>query len=223
MSEWCTPWKSWISCFNLLNGLNLQPPATQITNGKIRRLQTRKIASSRNRKQPNQKKLPKKKWHCRLCYGCLWVLRLASLMTADLDAQPRLTKHFDSPFVVRLRLCFSPFLLLSFYCSSLCERSLVFAIYRLLLSLSVLLPRDDTAVNICSFRARWIPCVSSLRRLPLFLSMVILVYWFYLSSSALRMKIYAHLSPMVQSIRPDPYGYCFNINVDKRSLVTDLL
>lgn len=30
-------------------------------------------------------------------------------MTADLDAQPRLTKHFDSPFVVRLRLCFSSF------------------------------------------------------------------------------------------------------------------
>lgn len=86
------------------------PPATQITNGKIRRLQTRKIASSRNRKkQPNQKKIPKKKWHCRLRYGCLWVLQLAFLMTADLDAQPRLTKHFDSPFVVRLRLCFSPF------------------------------------------------------------------------------------------------------------------
>lgn len=35
--------------------------------------------------------------------------QLAFLMTADLDAQPRLTKHFDSPFVVRLRLCFSPF------------------------------------------------------------------------------------------------------------------
>lgn len=202
------------------------PPATQITNGKIRRLQTRKIASSRNRKkQPNQKKIPKKKWHCRLRYGCLWVLQLAFLMTADLDAQSRLTKHFDSPFVVRLRLCFSPFFfLLSFYCSSLCERSLVFIIYRLLLSLSVLLPRDDTAVNICSFRARWIPCVPSLRRLPLFLSMVVLVYWlFYLSSSALRMKIYAHLSPMVQSIRSDPYDYCLNINVDKCSLVTDLL
>lgn len=88
------------------------PPPLRFTNGKIRRLQTRKIASSRNRKQPNQKKIPKKKWHCRLCYGCLWVLQLASLMTADLDAQPRLTKHFDSPFVVRLRLCFSPF----FYC-----------------------------------------------------------------------------------------------------------
>jgi hypothetical protein len=35
-------------------------------------------------------------------------------MTADLDAQPRLTKHFDSPFVVRLRLCFSPFLIVFF-------------------------------------------------------------------------------------------------------------
>lgn len=33
-------------------------------------------------------------------------------MTADLDAQPRLTKHFDSPFVVRLRLCFSPFFII---------------------------------------------------------------------------------------------------------------
>lgn len=118
-------------------------------------------------------------------------------MTADLDAQPRLTKHFDSPFVVRLRLCFSPFLLLlSFYYSSLGERSLVFVIYRLLLSLSVLLP-DDTAVNICSFRARWIPCVPSLRRLPLFLSMVVLVYWLFYLSSALRIKIYAPLSPMV--------------------------
>lgn len=36
-------------------------------------------------------------------------------MTADLDAQPRLTKHFDSPFVVRLRLCFSPFFIIVFF------------------------------------------------------------------------------------------------------------
>lgn len=35
-------------------------------------------------------------------------------MTADLDAQPRLTKHFDSPFVVRLRLCLSPFFIIVF-------------------------------------------------------------------------------------------------------------
>lgn len=112
MSEWCTPWKSWISCFNLLNGLNLQPPATQIHKWENTETANTKDCKLEKQKTTKPEKNTKEEVALSLCYGCLWVLRLASLMTADLDAQPRLTKHFDSPFVVRLRLCFSPF----FYC-----------------------------------------------------------------------------------------------------------
>lgn len=100
------PWKSWISSLPL-NGLNL-PPATQITNGNIRKLHER-LQPRQNRKKTNQKKKYQSGIVVCVTDVCGFFNGLAFLMTADLDAQPRLTKHFDSPFVVRLRLCFSPF------------------------------------------------------------------------------------------------------------------
>lgn len=84
-------------------------PATQITNRKYG--DCKKIATSTEQKNNQTRKKYQRRSGIVVCVTdvCGFFNGLAFLMTADLDAQPRLTKHFDSPFVVRLRLCFSSF------------------------------------------------------------------------------------------------------------------
>lgn len=148
-------------------------------------------------------------------------------MTADLDAQPRLTKHFDSPFVVRLRLCFSPFFFFII---------IVFLLFKSLRKIHGVCYLSPPIIIIRVAPTRRHGCqymffqgkVDSLRSIIAALTLVLEHGCPGISVvlSIVERSTYEDICPsipMVQSIRSAPCSYYFNINVDKCSLVTDLL